>query len=58
MVCPNCHSEYTPLNPCECSAPDFPALPQRNPKPEVSSDAAAVKSSVLKPTGIGDPFWH
>src|SRR5512147_2130860 len=56
MVCPNCHSEYTSLNPCDCSRPDFPPPPKRDVVPEELT--ADVTSSALKPTGISDPFWR
>ena len=58
MVCPNCHSEYSNLNPCGCSKGDFPPLPQRDSEPGKFSGKADATDSALKPTGIGDPFWH
>ncbi len=58
MVCPNCHSEYTNLNPCGCSGADFPPPPQRDSEPGKFSSTADATDSALKPTGIGDPFWH
>jgi hypothetical protein len=58
MVCPKCHAEYTSLNPCDCSRPDFPPLPKRDASAEEILKTPDVTSSALKPTGIGDPFWH
>ena len=58
MVCPNCHSEYTSLNPCGCTEADFPPPPQRDSEPGKFSSTADATDSALKPTGIGDPFWH
>ncbi len=58
MVCPNCHSETTSLNPCGCSGADFPPPPQRKSEPGKCNTTANTTDSALKPTGIGDPFWR
>ncbi len=57
MICPKCHREYSSLNPCDCSKPDFPPLPKREMSPD-EINPAEVTSKALKPTGISDPFWH
>ena len=58
MVCPNCHSEYSSLNPCGCAGQDFPPPPRHDAQAGEPGSTAEVTSSALKPTGIGDPFWH
>jgi len=58
MVCPRCHCETTSLNPCGCTGADFPPPPERHTEPGKWNTTTDKPDPALKPTGIGDPFWH
>lgn len=51
MICPYCHVEYTPSNPCFCQ----PRV--KNASPE-NANQSETKSEEHSPTGLDNPFWH
>ncbi|MGZ4812708.1 MAG: hypothetical protein ACXVZR_04235 [Terriglobales bacterium] len=46
------------MNPCGCAGQDFPPPPRHDAQAGETDSTAEATSSALKPTGIGDPFWH
>ena len=58
MICPNCHSEYTSLNPCGCASGEFLPPPEDDWRVTEPGPSPEVKDAALRPTGINDPFWH
>ena len=57
MICPNCKSEYTSVNPCHCDTYEALLPPASNHKPETENGSDRT-APALAPTGIKNPFWH